>query len=167
MATDPYESTDLAADPAYASIRDSVFASLADKVSSGRATLPQDADGDGLFDDWERQTAGNLSTWNAGLLVATADSDGDGLSDSSEYRLRTNPLVYDALGFQASLQLENGQIVLKWPSKAGVFYQIEQSYNLSTWNFLPGVFPGVGQPIQLVGMELDALEEFFRITVAP
>jgi arylsulfatase A len=167
MAIDPYESTDLATDPAYASIRDSVFASLAEKISSGRATLPQDADGDGLFDDWERHTAGNLSTWDAGLLVATADSDGDGLSDSSEYRLRSNPLVYDALGFQASLQLENGQFVLKWPSNAGVFYQIEQSSNLSTWNFLPGVFPGVGQPIQLIGMGLDPLEEFFRITVAP
>ena len=167
MATDPYETTDLAADPTYTSIKDSVFASLADKISSGRATLPMDDDGDGLFDEWERSTAGNLTTWDASLLSSSTDSDGDGLSDNAEYQLRLNPLHRDSAGFYLQIQSENGQIVLKWPTTPGLFYQVEQSSTLSSWGPTEGVFPGVGQPLLLYLSELSVPDGFFRVSVDP
>ncbi len=57
---------------------------------SGRSTRPQDVDGDGLFDYWERRGSGSLSDFDAGIFQSDRDSDGDGLTDAEEYFLRSD-----------------------------------------------------------------------------
>ncbi len=63
--------------------------------TSGRSTLQQDADGDGLFDYWERIASGDLSTFGPSVFTSNNDTDGDGLSDFEEYVRRSNPSVAD------------------------------------------------------------------------
>jgi hypothetical protein len=50
-----------------------------------------DSDGDGLPDSWEMQYFNGLGE------TATGDWDHDGLSNLQEYRLGTNPKVYDSV----------------------------------------------------------------------
>jgi hypothetical protein len=168
MATDPYEASNLVAEPAYSATVATVFASLSEKISSGRSTPPQDADGDGLFDDWELATAGDLATWDATILASTADSDGDGASDSAEYTRRSNPAVPDPETFRGTVFFANDQLVLQWNSVPGLFYSLDHSFNLSGWSTFPGLFPGTGDPLQL---ELPAPEppspDFYRLAIRP
>jgi len=68
------------------------MASLADQVTIEiRAVV--DGDGDGMDDDWETVTFGDLSH------DETSDADGDGLTDYDEFMDGTDPLVPEPEGF--------------------------------------------------------------------
>ncbi len=56
----------------------------------GRSTRPQDLDGDGLFDYWERRGSGDLTTFDESIFTSNTDFDGDGLTDADEYFLRSD-----------------------------------------------------------------------------
>ncbi len=63
-----------------------------------------DADFDGMDDDWETATFGNLSR------DGTDDTDGDGLTDLDEFRHGTNPQIADSDGdgINDGLEVANG-----------------------------------------------------------
>ncbi len=56
----------------------------------GRSTRPQDSDGDGLFDYWERRGSGTLNDFDERIFRNNSDRDGDGITDAEEYFMRTD-----------------------------------------------------------------------------
>lgn len=66
-------------------------------------TVNTDSDNDDLLDQWEQETAGNLTDLNGkgvgpGPGGGTGDFDGDGLLDKNEFTASTNPKVVDTDG---------------------------------------------------------------------
>ena len=95
------------------------------------ATLDtRDADGDGIPDDLERVSFGNLSS-----ASALSDKDGDGVSDAVELTSGsdpTNPGVWFRI---VSQQTAAGltSTTIEFTSAVSRFYQIHTSTNLTTW----------------------------------
>ncbi len=85
-----------------------------------------DADRDGLPDAWESQYAKTATAIEAG-----SDDDGDGLSNWAEYVAGTDPKDKDS-GLWTAPSIENGSIVLRWPSQAGRRYIVERGTSMST-----------------------------------
>ncbi len=94
-----------------------------------------DSDGDGLLDDWEVATAGNLSA-----MAASTDSDGDGLNDTLEFALGTLPndsrsglgnVTHDVEQISANRYLRLN--VTKNPGATNLTYEIVVSGDLINW----------------------------------
>ncbi len=102
---------------------------------------PEDANGNGLPDDWEIAFFTNLIT-----ALPEEDPDGDGLSNWQEYLSNTDPR--DPLSALRLLPpaLQAGS-TLRWPSVGGTRYRVEWTDDLAT-----GVFHSVERP---VSEELD------------
>jgi arylsulfatase A-like enzyme len=166
LETDPSETTNLAGDPDYASIQARLFAELTARVTAARSTAALDADGDGLFDAWEMETAGNLTTYDVSLLTSNTDSDGDGVSDGDEYVLRSNPAVADAAKLEADVSA--GAVNMAWRSRYGRYYQVEHRGSLTSGNWipLPETYIGNGEQLQTV-IPVDSSDSFFRCVVEP
>lgn len=164
LATDPYETIDLSAEANYSSMKTRLLAELTSRVTASRSTDALDSDADGLFDSWERNVAGDLSTYDASLLSSTVDSDGDGITNSDEYIMRSNPAMADALSVGTSA--ENGQFQMIWPSAANRFYQVEHSENLTTgnWERLPDIYIGNGESLA-IEPSTTSTHGFFRVVV--
>ena len=109
-------------------------------VAANASTWGEDANFDGLPDDWQARYWGlNPLGWPA----ANVDSDGDGATNLQEFLAGTDPTRKDS-----SLRLEltrTGQgMWLNWNTEPGFVYQVQISTNATTWQntgaarFAPG-----------------------------
>lgn len=120
----------------------------------------QDADGDGLSDDWELTWFGNLARDGSG------DYDADGIADAAEFRAGANPLD-PAIGVRVELhELGPGIVELRWPTELGHQYRVEirDSVVGSDWVPLGEAKPGDGQTAR-TRIEATAVAQFFRLRV--
>lgn len=124
-------------------LRDGRRSSLS--ATGSGATWGEDANFDGLPDDWQALHWGlNPLGWPA----PGADSDGDGASNVQEFLAGTNPASR-----ASSLRLDmarNAQgIWLNWNTEPGFVYQVQVSTNALTWQalgvarFAPGTVDAV------------------------
>lgn len=100
------------------------------------------------------------------LVVEDQDTDGDGLPDAAEFQLGTDPLDPGSYFFLAGDFEADGTIVLTWPSKPGISFEIRSSPNLSDWSTVvePNVLatdPGSTTSYTIPASE--SLREFYRI----
>ena len=109
--------------------------------------LPDDADLDGMPDNWERQNFGSLTK------AATADDDGDGVSNRNEYIAGTLPTDSGSRFAILSMIEEtpgSGQFTLRWPSVAGRTYMVLKSTQLDDPDW-----PSVSETLEGTGGELS------------
>jgi hypothetical protein len=119
------------------------FASIFNSSDNPGPTLavkgepPEDADQDGMADDWER-----LYFDDSNVSNGTGDFDSDGTLDFFEYLFGTNPTDSTETGtVTISPNLEGTELVFKWSVAEGmevnVDYALEFSTDLSDWSALP------------------------------
>lgn len=106
-------------------------------------TAAQDADGDGLSDQWERE----LIAWSNGTLSnlwdvkGDDDFDGDGLSNRQEYQAGTFAFLdYDALIVEQFNPSANGRLRLTFLSVAGKTYLMRGTTDLAEPVWQPSAF---------------------------
>lgn len=83
-----------------------------------------DSDGDGIADEWELNSFGNLTT-----ATASSDYDHDGQSDYAEYISGTDPKNAASYLLVQSQPNATG-FRLSWPSQTNRTYTLERSTNL-------------------------------------
>ncbi len=99
-----------------------------------------DADGDGLDDDWENMYFGNITTADA-----TTDSDGDGASDEHEYLSSTHPQDTNSLfAITRLLERTDGDTDLGWKGSTQAVYRIMTCPDLTVgdWTVYRSGIPG-------------------------
>ena len=94
-------------------------------------TITQDTDGDGLPDWWERQYGLDPNS-AAGANGAAGDLDGDGKSNGAELALGTNPVAFDFLQPQVTIDTDgSGQRTLRFPTQRDRAYRIHFTNDLT------------------------------------
>jgi hypothetical protein len=112
---------------------------LAYKLSDGRTspisesatgvTWGEDADFDGLPDDWQQRYWG-VASERPGPAV---DSDGDGATNLQEFLAGTDPT--DASSVLRTRVISSSQgWRLEWNTQPGFIYQVQGSTDINTWN---------------------------------
>jgi uncharacterized repeat protein (TIGR01451 family) len=101
-----------------------------------------DSDGDGMPDDWE--TANGLDLTDPG--DAWQDPDEDGKSNLEECQARTNPWVPDTGIVIDQIVRVGNNIVIQFPTRAGVQYQLERAGSIPS-----GAWTDVGDPVDGTG----------------
>jgi hypothetical protein len=100
----------------------------ASEIAEG-LTWAEDANGDGLPDDWQTLYFGSDgSNWPSPLI----DSDADGASDRMEFLAGTNPLS-NRSRFQLEVRGTEQGTQLAWSTQAGNLYQVQLSPDLKNW----------------------------------
>lgn len=131
--------------------------------------LCPDSDTDGIADWWERQNAGNLTTYNA-----SSDKDKDGVIDLDEYLALTDP--EDPKSFmQATGTYAAGATTfsLTFSSNEGRLYEIETGTDLIGWadsglgTFAPDSGNSTTRVITIVGSPTEERRFFRAIAVKP
>jgi hypothetical protein len=126
-----------------------------------RLTITLDSDGDGLPDDWEMVSFGNLNQ------TASGDADGDGFNNMAEYLAGTNPTDANSSLRITLIQPLPGAVRIDWRGgTSGV--QVLQAQNalagtnwldlFSTSNFAPGT-----NTYTITNLPPLSTPEFFRI----
>lgn len=119
-----------------------------------------DADSDGLPDDWERLTFGNLDQ------SPTGDPDSDGSSNLAEWTAGTDPLsAVDVL--RLTLGGTETRPTLQFPIRPNRIYSVERSADLKTWADAPGelAYPATGRAIWSGTVEEPSDARFLRVRV--
>ncbi len=83
-----------------------------------------DSDGDGIADEWELNSFGNLTT-----ATASSDYDHDGQSDYAEFISGTDPKNASSYLLVQTQPGATG-FLISWPSKTNRTYTLERSTNL-------------------------------------
>lgn len=108
----------------------------------GKGNCLNDADGDGLPDDWE--LANGLNPWSAvGNDGASGDPDSDGFTNLQEYLAGTNPRdPRSCLKIESFFQVSGG-VALRFTGVAGRGYTVQCRTNLAAgfWQKLADVDP--------------------------
>ncbi len=123
-----------------------------------------DADSDGLPDAWERRFLGSLNG------TAADDSDGDGVNNLAEFRAGTSPA--DRTSFMAieSVQVIEGDVVIRFSTVAGKVYAVEKSDRLDApvWTRVTGGLLGDGSSQEVFHFGGAAGgRQFYRLRIAP
>ncbi len=103
----------------------------------------EDADADGLPDDWEQFWWGSLTV----AVAASGDSDGDGATDVAEFRAGTDPTrAASVLRVTGQALGADGRWTLEFPIESSRQYQVETSPDLAVWAAVPGAttYPQTG-----------------------
>jgi len=90
-----------------------------------------DADADGLPDDWERLSFGNLEQG------ASGDPDGDGSTNLAEWAAGTDPLSAVQV-LKLTFGGTENRPTIQFPIRPNRIYSIERSTDLKTWVEAPG-----------------------------
>ncbi len=136
VITDQSRGTTTAPDPDSSNNTLSIAVTVYDPSGSA------DSDGDGMPDDWE--TANGLDLTDPS--DAWQDPDGDGRTNLQEYREGTNPWVPDSELVIGQITREGNDIVVRFPTQAGVQYQLERTSNIAS-----GSWTAVGDPVNGTG----------------
>jgi hypothetical protein len=91
-----------------------------------------DLNSNGISDAWETAFFGNVSP----LRTSLTDSDNDGSTDYAEFMAGTNPnLAGSRLYLLTPMLLANTNkpLLFRWPAVPGRIYQLQGTYDLSTW----------------------------------
>jgi len=98
------------------------------------STWGEDANFDGLPDDWQARYFGNdPANWPA----ANVDSDGDGATNLQEFLAGTDPTDSSSVLKTALAKTPQG-LWLNWNTQPGFIYQVQASPNFVTWTNLGG-----------------------------
>ena len=101
---------------------------------------PEDNDGDGIPDQYEMDTFGNLVTSDG-----SGDVDGDGDPDRDEWLRGTDPTDPDSKFVLEIIPQGDGTKIALWTGQLGRVYDVEWSRDLETfdliWVGLPGLEP--------------------------
>ena len=125
---------------------------------------PEDDDGDGLADAWERYNWGGTDVVNA----ARGDFDGDGMSNLSEFHAGTDPRDGNSRLQIAPLSLGQAGLDLRWPGVAGRRYRVFFSEDLKNWYLLKTPLVSEGGVSSLTDHEAaNARTRFYRVRVVP
>jgi hypothetical protein len=93
------------------------------------ATWGDDANYDGLPDDWQAKYWGsNSSNWPA----ANVDSDLDGATNLQEFLAGTNPVDENSV-LKIKLESTPQGWRLQWNTERGFIYQVQKSTNINVW----------------------------------
>ncbi|MDF7800408.1 putative glycoside hydrolase [Pontiellaceae bacterium B1224] len=116
----------------------------------------EDADADGLDDQWEFRNFGNITN-----AVPSGNPDGDDLINSEEYSAGTNPNLPES--FEISSLTLDESLQLEWAAVDGCLYNVYWSSNLV------GGFALIGSNL-VDGLFIDAAADeeaqgFYKITV--
>ena len=128
----------------------------------------EDADLDGMADDWERTHFG--STTNEAMGGYAADWDGDGSINEHEFRAGTDPTnaasVLELVEMTSSIA--EGGVVISWSSVNNKFYTIMSSTNILVdfTNIVEDNIPA-DPPLNTYSVNVDQVEyEYYRIELA-
>ena len=139
-------------------LRDGRISPVSASVTS--TTWGEDANGDGLPDDWEALYFGSDSSkWPS----ATADSDGDGVSNRDEFLAGTNPSSAASV-LKVQLTSVDGENQVVWNSLPGRTYLVQVSTDLLQWT-------AYGSPVLSVSttagvpLNFDANGTYFRVNL--
>ena len=117
-------------------------------VAAAGTTWGEDANFDGLPDDWQRKMFGDdITKWGA----ANADSDGDGATNLQEFLAGTNPADKASV---LRIKMTGGRPPkLSWNTQPGLVYQVQHTVDFTTWtNFGgPRFAPGESDSLTLAG----------------
>ncbi len=142
---------------------------LAYRLSDGRVsplseataatTWGEDANGDGLPDDWQRLYWGEDDrAWPS----VSADSDGDGADNATEFRTGTSPVDPTSV---LRMRIESSSLspLLTWNTQPGFVYTLEVSSDLKQWRKTgsPRFAHGSVDSVPING---DLLRTFYRVT---
>ena len=126
-------------------------------VSSG-STWGEDANGDGLPDDWQRQYFGeDQSKWTG----AAEDPDHDGASNLKELLAGTNPNDGASV---LKTRIDHGSMGrrLVWNTQQGLVYQVQQSKDLTAWEAVGGPRFAAGK-IDSLTLPEGSNQGYFRV----
>jgi len=139
--------------------RDNLLSDPPHLIIEGDLIGPEDTDGDGLPDDWER-------LWLDGIgSSGTDDDDEDGVTNWAEYKLGTDPNDAESLLTIRSVAVDSeGYGVLGLVDDGAGAPWIESSPDLKTWTRLPGRldFREAGHGTWRSGDSLGTSTLFFR-----
>jgi len=121
-----------------------------------------DADADGLPDDWERLTFGNLDPG------ASGDPDGDGSTNLAEWAAGTDPLSAVQV-LKLTFGGTENRPTIQFPIRPTRIYSIERSTDLKTWVAAPGelTYPTTGVAAWTGTNETPSEARFLRVRVSP
>lgn len=120
-----------------------------------------DANSNGMSDVWEKR-------FGAESLQPGLDQDGDGQNNLSESLAGTDP--FSAASVLEVLESEHHSdgVIIRWQSKVGVRYQVEQSLDLGqNWANVGDVMEGNGVELTAAFAKAGAQRSFYRIKILP
>jgi hypothetical protein len=125
----------------------------------------EDADRDGMADEWERTHFGSITNESTGS--SGGDWDGDGSLNEHEFRAGTDPTnAASVLALvEMTTDITEAGVVISWSSVINKYYTILSSTNIST-DFTNIVEDGIpaDPPINAYTVNVDEVEsEYYRI----
>ncbi len=148
--------------------RSSISFKLAYRLADGRHSPPsgagrgvtwgEDANSDGLPDDWQESHFGRDSANWPGSLE---DSDGDGASNIREFLAGTDPIVKGSV-LRTRIEKTPQGPRLVWNTQAGLVYQVQTSKMLGHWENMSGA-RFAAEKSDSVPMPGGAAQGYFRV----
>ncbi|GEM_PF-1028122 len=128
---------------------------------SALAPPSTDTDLDGIYDQWERDYFGNLTTAGPGT-----DFDLDGQSDAAEFHAGTNPKDSTDVLHIITMTSGDTEATLTWSIVAGKTYNVEYSPDLNTSSWLT-IATGLttGTFTDTDSSRLNGVNGFYRVRV--
>jgi hypothetical protein len=124
-----------------------------------------DANGNGLSDEWEQFYFGNVAADHPG----SRDTDQDGMTDLAEFAAGTSPIqAVSRLNISRLQRLNGGFLQIAWPSAAGRAYRVEGSVDAVTWVPISDFITATGSITSFnIPERIPGSPHIFRVEVWP